>query len=97
MFYNQRELRRLWKIEVYEGDPNDPDVTVRTETIVAWNQVDAIRHAGGKLAVQPEALYFVTWPDNNNQIYRINDTSGPIGEPIEPSIGIKIIEDENWK
>lgn len=101
MFYKQRELRRLWSLEIFNGDPNDPDdpdLSTRLETIVAWNAVDAIRHAGGKLAYQPVALFYVTWPEvGKNDIYKIESTAGPTGDPINPSIGVKIIEDKDWK
>jgi hypothetical protein len=93
MFYRKRELRRLWEIEVYDGDPHeDPDTPTPThkETIIAWNAVDAIRSAGGPVAVQPKALFFVTWPvpgDPEENIYRINNTGeGPVGDPIVPSV-----------
>ena len=63
MFYKRRELRRLWEIEIYTEDPNEnPDVPTptKTETLVAWNAVGAIRATGGRAAKEPKPLYYVT-------------------------------------
>jgi hypothetical protein len=93
-----RELKRLWEVEVYVGDPDASEVETRKHTIIAWNHVDAIRHTGGKPVVMPKALFFVTHPDEQGRIFRINDTSeGSIGEPINPSIAPPEIEDEDWQ
>ena len=102
MFYRRRELRRLWEIEVYDGDPNEhPDIPTptHTETLVAWNAVDANRGAGGPVAAPPKALFFVTWPPKpGDPIYRINNTGeGPVGEPIVPSISRNDPAEEDWK
>lgn len=87
MFYRGRELRRVWEVEIYEGDPEDPDVTTRTDTVIAWNQVEAIRRAGGRVVKQPVSKGFVTWPDGREKrVFKIEDTAGPTDEEIAPSI-----------
>jgi hypothetical protein len=89
MFYKGRELRRVWEVEVYEGDPEDPDVTTRTETVIAWNQVEAIRRAGGKVATLPVSKGFVTWPQGQEKrLFRIENTAGPTDEVVEPTLSI---------
>ena len=96
MFYRGNELKRLYEIEIYEGDRNDPEATTRTETIIAWNHVDAIRRVRNPVS-QPVALHFVTNPDSTGKIYRIdNTTDGPVGEPLNPSIAPIAVEDEDW-
>ena len=83
-----RELRRLWEVEIYDGDPDKKKTKIKKETVVAWNAVDAIRACGNrKLAKEPEALCYVTWPDEDGMpIYKIKDTSGPTKEEIKPTI-----------
>jgi len=91
MYYKQRELRRMWEVELYDGDKDDPNVTTHKETVVAWNQVEAIRRGGGNVASPPVALYYVTWPDvKDGPIFRIDDPKvGPIVvAEIAPSVAI---------
>ena len=78
-----RLLRRLWKVKKYVGDEGDPDRSIREETVIAFNAVEAIRRARGAVAEMPEALHYVTWDD---QPLRINDTGGPTDEVVEPTI-----------
>ncbi len=92
MFYKRRELRRLWDVEVYNGDPEDPNVTTHIETVVAFNAVEANRKCGGRVALPPTARCYVTWPVDPNTtgpIYRIDSTAGPSDELIEPTIGLE--------
>ncbi|MCH8277961.1 MAG: hypothetical protein IIC12_03410, partial [Proteobacteria bacterium] len=43
-----RELRRMWEVDLYDGDHNDPDCPTYTETVVAFNAVAAIRKCSGR-------------------------------------------------
>lgn len=92
-----RILRRLWRVKVFDGPPLD-DTPVIEKTVVAMNQIEANRMAGGELATRPEFLSYVTWPALDNPggpVYRINNpTDGPYGDPIEPSVPIP--ENEGW-
>ncbi len=87
-----RELRREWEVELYDGDRNDPDCPTHTETVVAWNAVEAIRKCGNRRVVkQPRALHYVTWPEQKNSggpIHKIESTAGPTDQVIEPTIAI---------
>jgi len=85
-----RELMRLFELEVYDGDPDDPKTKTTKETIVAWNAMDAIRRCGARrLATQPKELHHVTHPDQEGEpIYKIKDTGGPTEEEVKPSIDI---------
>lgn len=92
-----QELRRMWEVLVYDGDPDDPNVTTSVETVVAWNAVDATRRSGKPVAAQPKALYYVTWPEyEGGPIYRIdNPSDGAIKAAEEvPTIGDP--EGETW-
>ena len=93
MRYKGRELRRLWDISVYVGDPDDKKRKIRSETIVAFNAVEAIRFCGGQASAQPRAMYYVTWPEDKSgvgPIHRIEDTSGPMNDiPVQPSIALR--------
>ena len=97
MVYKKRELRRLWEVEIYDGDREDSDVTTHLDRLVAWNHVDAIRHAGGHVATTPEAICFVTWPDfDGGPIYRVDSPSvGPVGDPITARIAATKVEETN--
>lgn len=86
MFYRGREMRRLWEVEVFDGEPED-DTPTHFETVVAWNAVDAINRCAAHVAKMPEEICFVTWPDDEDKIYRIDSTAGPSTEVIEPSVG----------
>ena len=99
MIYLRQELKRLWEVRRYKGDRNAPDVEIEVETIIAWNQVDAIRHACGDLADQPKALHFVTPAKNEGDpVFRINSPKvGPIGDPIVPSIRRAAVAEKDWK
>jgi len=86
MFYRGRELRRLWEIEVYDGDPNKKKPKTHTETVIAWNAVDAIRKCGAmKAAKQPVDLGYVM-KDKGEAILKIEDTAGPTDEEVTPTI-----------
>ena len=89
MRYFSRELRRLWGLEVYDGDPDDPDVTTHTERCIAWNAQDAIRRCGKRVAVMPESLGFVTWDD---EPLIILNTHGPTDQVAAPTIAL----DDDW-
>lgn len=89
MRYKGRELRQLFEIEVYTGDWEAGDEKTRTVTALGVNAEDAIRRIGAsnRAATYPQALCFVTWPDPGepaSEIYRIDNTSGPSDEKIEP-------------
>ena len=96
MFYKNRELRRLWRIYIYDGDKEDPECPIREETLVAWNAVDAIRRCGQAAARQPEEVCFVSWPDDDAQaIQRVaNPLAGPVGDVVVPSIAVA--DKEAW-
>ena len=93
MRYKGRELRRLWEVNVYVGDADDKKRKTRTETIVAFNAVEAIRFCGGRAASEPWALHYVTWPEDKSgvaPIHRIEDSSGPMNDiPVQPSIALR--------
>ena len=97
--YNKtRMLRRLWQVEVYDGDKDDADCPVIKETVIAWNQVDATRKSPGELAKLPESLGWVTWPrQGEGHVYLIeNTTDGPIEEEeVIPSVG-GIEDEDDW-
>ena len=90
-------LRRLWKVKVFDGEPHE-DTPIIEHTIVAMNEMDAHRRAGGDLAERPEFLHYVTWApldDPGGNIYRIDNTrEGPYGDPIEPTVALP--EDDEW-
>jgi len=91
-------MRRLWEVEVFDGDREDPDCPIKKETVIAWNEVDAIRRTGDRAASRPKALHFVTWPnpgEDASKIFRINNTEeGPVGEPVEPTVALP--QEEDW-
>ena len=89
MRYKGRELRQLFEIEVFTGDWEDGDLETKTVTALGVNAVDAMRRLGSKNrpATYPESLCYVTWPEPGQpatEIYRIDDTSGPSEEKLEP-------------
>lgn len=92
MIYMRRELRRLWAVNVYvkteDSSPPTDDTEQIAHTIIAWNEVDAIRLAPGDAATRPEAICFVTWPEEDGDpIYRVNHpTTGPTDEEINPTV-----------
>jgi hypothetical protein len=94
------ELRRLWEVETFDGDPDDPATLTVKRTVIAWNAVDANRHAGGRVASEPKPLYFVTWPEfEGGPVYRIdNPNDGPLVDegPVVPSIVRAGPDDEEW-
>ena len=96
MKYLSRELRRLWEVEYYDGDPDDKKTKTKKETVVAWNHVDAIRKLGGRrVAKQPVEITYVTWPEKDqdvDEVYEIHDTSGPTKKKVKPSIPIPVDE-----
>lgn len=85
-----RALRRLWEVEIYEGDPDAKTPKTRTETVIAWNAVDAVRFCGGKAASPPVAKDFVTW-DEPPRIIR--STAGPEKATAKPTIAPPAEED----
>lgn len=88
MFYRGRELRRLWEVEIYVGKVDAKKPKTRTERVLAWNAVDAIRRCGeAKAVAQPVSLGYVTWPDTEGSaIYFIESTAGPTEEEVVPTI-----------
>jgi hypothetical protein len=89
MVYQSRELRRLWEVELYTGNPDAKKPKTKKETVIAWNNVDAIRRSGGQCASEPVSLGFVTWPPKENpeaDVYFIEDTAGPTNKKAKPSI-----------
>lgn len=89
MRYYGRELRRLYEIELFNGDREDPNVTTRTERVIAWNEVDAIRRAAVPVASMPVRLGHVTWPDSEDDpIYMIHNTRGPTDVVADPTIAL---------
>lgn len=91
MKYRNREMRKLYEVELYQGDPNDEDVETEIVTVVAWNTVDALRKCGRRHAAhQPTFKHFVSWDEPPR---RIEDTSGPLDEVVEADFGL---EDEDF-
>jgi len=93
-----RMLRRIWECEVYTGDPDDPEVETRSETVIAWNAVDANRKVGGQLAKQPRAIGWVSWPRGEEDYVHIipNSNIGPDESvKIRPSVG-GVADEEDW-
>lgn len=86
-----RMLRRLWECTVFKGDPDATKPKTKKETVIAWNEVDAIRKFGGsRLAKQPENIGWVTWPrEQEDYVYFIqNPTEGPDEKKkVRPSVG----------
>jgi len=94
MRYKGRELRRLFEVRVYTGDPDAKRPKTKKETVVAFNAVEAVRFCGGKASKQPEPLCYVTWPEADGEpIFRINDTGGPTETEINPSIPLPVAAD----
>ena len=88
MVYKARELRRLWELVIYVGDPDAEKPKTKKETIVAFNPTDAARRAlPRKLALPAVALSFVTWPEPPSEdLYEIYTTAGPTNKKVKPSI-----------
>jgi hypothetical protein len=88
MYYQGRELRRLWKVVLYNEDPdtieNLDDLTTREEKVIAWNAVDAIRRSKDAVAERPEPECFVTWDDPPLKIFSVK--TGPQGLVADPTI-----------
>jgi hypothetical protein len=40
-------MRKLYEVEVYLGDPDKKSTKTEVLTVVAWNEVDALRRLGG--------------------------------------------------
>lgn len=98
MFYNHRELKRVWRVKTFIGDKEVPNPKIQEETVVAWNQVDAIRASGREVAEPPEPLFFVTWPDADENIYRVDDVGvGPVGNPVKTSIAPVELSEGDWQ
>jgi hypothetical protein len=93
MVYKARELRRLWELVVYVGDPDAEKPKTKKETVVAFNPTDAVRRAAPrKLAVPAVALCFVTWPEEaDGPVYEIYSTAGPTNKKVKPTI-----DPEGW-
>jgi len=93
-----RMLRRIWRCEVYKGNPDAKKPKTRTETVIAWNSVDAIRKIGGQLAKEPESLGWVTWPrGDEDYVHFISDSAvGPDEKhKVTPSVG-GVNDEEDW-
>lgn len=87
MIYKSRQLRRLYQVEIYKTDKR---VHTHTETLIAWNAVDANRRVQGELAVEPKPICFVTWDDPPRRIE--NPTDGAL-ETVLPTIAAAY---EHW-
>jgi len=83
-----QELRQLWEVQVYIGNPDAKKPKTKKETVLALNAVDAVRRCGTrKVAKPPKPLFFVTWPaEEGGPVHRINSTAGPTDEEIKPTI-----------
>lgn len=93
MFYRGRHLRRLWEVEVYKGDPDDPNTKTSIESVIGWNATDAIRQLGkGRAATYPQEICYITWDDPP---LRINDTAGPTDIEVKPSMRSIIADDQS--
>ena len=94
-----RALRRIWELKIFEGDPDAKKPKTRKETVIAWNSVDAIRKAGGRLSEEPKPIGFVSWPRNEEQhhVYLVdNPSDGPDEDtPIVPTLG-SVDDEEDW-
>lgn len=80
---------RLFNVEVYDGDPDDPKTKILKESIIAWNAMDAIRRCGNRrLVSQPVAVHHVTHPkEEDGPIFKIDSTAGPTDDAeVKPSI-----------
>lgn len=85
MRYAARELRRLFEVELYTGNPDAKRPKKTKETVIAFNHVEALRICGNRKAVNlPKEVCFVTWDEPPRKIL---DTSGPTVEVIKPTIG----------
>lgn len=87
MYYQGRELRRLWKVVIFNEDPDTTpldELTTREEKVIAWNAVDAIRRSKHGVAERPEAECFVTWDDPPLKIFSVK--TGPQGLVADPTI-----------
>ena len=88
MRYKGRDLRQLFEIEIYTGDWENGEFDTRTITALGVNAEDALRRLGrNRAATYPKALHFGSWPEPGeafSEIYRIDDTSGPVGEILKP-------------
>lgn len=94
MIYRSRSLRRLFEVSVYrpaKGRKPGPRTKTSTETVIAWNAVDAIRRVAPlEAAEQPRALVFVTWDEPPRVI--LNPVDGPTDEVVTPTMG----EEAGW-
>lgn len=79
------ELRRLFSVKIYEGDPDKKKTKTRTETVIAFNATEAIQKASalGPVAEVPEAIDWITWDDPP---LIIRDTAGPTDEVAKPTL-----------
>lgn len=94
MFYRGRELRRVWKVKVYTGNPDVKKPKTGVETVVAWNAVDAIRRMGAKkVAEQPTSMGYITWPEKKGDpVFFIKSTKGPTDEKVNG----ELVKEEDW-
>ena len=87
MRYLSRDLRALWELVIYTGNPDAKRPKTKKETVIAINAVDAIRRAGKPVAKPPEFIDYVTWPEiEGGPIYIIKDTSGPTDIEVKPTV-----------
>lgn len=86
-----RALRQLFVVKCYDGDPDDPDVEISEEKVIAWNACDAIRRVNRPVVEQPVRECFVTWHDVPMKIYSALD--GPTDEKADPTVGAITEED----
>ena len=93
-----RMLRRVWKCTVFKGNPDAKKPKTTTETVIAWNAVEANRKMGRQLACEPESLGWVTWPRaQEDYVYFIeNPSDGPIEKhKVRPSVG-GVADEDDW-
>lgn len=88
MIYQNTHLRQMFEIEVFksaeERDAKKPKT--KTETVLAWNAVDAIRRSGDLAASEPKSLGYVTPGDDP---YFIEDPQkGPTKKKANPTIKV---------
>ena len=95
-----RELRRLYLVKVFDGDPNDPDTPIREEQVIAWNAVDANNQFSEDLVCEPEDLGYVTWPreghDKDDIFFIDNPKDGATDRRPFPTVEIRDEQEEDW-
>lgn len=86
MIYKRNNLQQLWEVKVFIGDREAKKPETEKLTVIAWNGVDVARKIGDRLVEQPKSLGHV-WQDPKTQQYQIiEDTSGPTGKTVKPTV-----------